>query len=105
MPSQNPSVPQLGPPWSEQRDMMSGAPTVTLLHVPRDALSAHDLQIPVQAVWQQMPCSQKPDRHWSLLAQIAPIGLRPQDPLVHRAGARQSPSDVHDALQAVVSQR
>jgi hypothetical protein len=103
LPSQNPSVPQLAVPWSEQRDMMSAAPTARLLQTPRDGLSAHDLQIPVQAVWQQTPCSQKVDRHSSLLAHRAPFCLRPQKPPVQVAGGRQSASAVHDALQAAAA--
>jgi hypothetical protein len=105
LPSQNPSVPQLGAPWSEQRDMMSAEPAGMLLHVPRDCVSAHDLQTPVQVVSQQTPCSQKVERHSSLVAHSAPFGLRPQNPPTHAAGGRQSPSTVHDALHAPVPQR
>ena len=76
-----------------------------LLHRPRDADSEHDLQMPVQAVWQQTPCSQKFDWHSSLLAQMAPGGLRPQDPPLQLAGGRQSASAVHDPLQAAAPQR
>jgi hypothetical protein len=57
-----------------------------LLHTPADAVSAHDLQMPVHAVWQQTPCSQKPERHSFLFVQIAPGALRPQKPPVHTAG-------------------
>src|SRR5215471_4048395 len=84
---------------------MSTVPAGMLLQTPRDAVSAHDLQIPVQAVWQQIPCSQKVDRHSSLLVQMAPAGLRPQSPFAQVAGGRQSASAVHVALQAAVPQR
>ena len=83
-PSQNPSVPQLAAPWSAHRE--STLPLAVLLHTPSDAVSAHDLQIPVQAVSQQTPCSQKFDRHSSFFVQSAPLGLRPQDPFTHTAG-------------------
>ena len=62
----------------------------------------------MHAVWQQTPCSQKLERHSFRFAQIAPVGLRPQEPPVHTAGGRQSASAMHDALQAkgrVVPQR
>jgi len=71
-----------------------------LLHTPSDAVSAHDLQTPVQAVSQQTPCSQKLDRHSSFFVQSAPFGLRPQDPFWHTAGAWHWLSFVHDALHA-----
>ena len=105
MPSQNPSCRQLAAPWSAQRDMTSTVPLGMLLQVPFVVDSAHDLQTPVQAVAQQMPCSQKPDRHSSLLPQTAPLCLRPQDPPVQTAGDRQSASAVHVALQAPAPQR
>jgi hypothetical protein len=76
-----------------------------LLQVPRDALSAHDLHTPVQAVPQQTPCSQNPDRHSFLLPHWAPLGLRPQPPFTHTAGGRQSASAVQVALQASLPQR
>ena len=80
-------------------------PAGMLLQRPRDAESAHDLQIPVQAVWQQTPCSQKFERHSALLVQMAPGGLRPQRPFAQVAGDRQSASAVQVALQAAVPQR
>ncbi len=83
---------------SEQRASVS--PVALLLQVPRDAMSPHDLQIPVHAVWQQKPCSQNPDRHSWGPKHAAPGGLRPQVPLVQTAGALQSVSAVHDGLHA-----
>src|SRR5438045_811787 len=84
---------------------MSTVPAGMLLQTPRDAESAHDWQIPVQAVWQQTPCSQKFERHSALLVQIAPGGLRPHDPFAQVAGGRQSASAVQVALQAALPQR
>jgi hypothetical protein len=88
---------------SAQRASVS--PGALLLHMPRDASSAHDLQIPVHDVWQQTPCSQNPLRHSCAPKQAAPGGLRPQVPSVHTAGALQSRSLVHDALHAFVPHR
>jgi hypothetical protein len=76
-----------------------------LEQVPRDCVSAQDLQTPWQVVSQQTPCSQFPDRHSSLLAQIAPFGCRPQNPFTHAAGGWHCAFDVHEAKQALVSQR
>jgi hypothetical protein len=101
LPLQKPSVPQLAAPWSEHRDRRSTTPLGMLLHTPRDAVSAHDLQTPAQAVSQQTDCSQFPDRHSFRLLHRAPFGLRPQRPAVQTAGGRQSTSAVHDALQAL----
>ena len=85
--------------------MTSTVPFAMLLHTPADVVSAHDLQMPVQAVWQQTPCSQKLERHSFLLMQIAPFALRPQKPPVQTAGDWQSASAMHDGLQAAVPQR
>lgn len=104
-PLQKPSVLQLGPPWSEQRDMMSAAPLGRFEQVPRDAVSAHDLQTPWQVVSQQTPCSQFPDRHSFLFAQTAPFGERPQLPFTHDAGGWHWVLEVHEAKQAVASHR
>ena len=75
-----------------------------MLHVPRDAVSAHDLQTPVHADSQQTPCSQKLERHSSFLRQTAPFGLRPQDPFMHTAGDWHWLSAVHDGRQAPAPQ-
>lgn len=101
---QKPSVPQLGPPWSAHRDKRSAPPSGMLEQVPRDVVSAQDLQMPWQVVWQQTPCSQFPERHSSLFPQTAPFGCRPQDPFTHAAGGRHWAFDVHEAKQALVSQ-
>ncbi len=84
---------------------MSASPFAMLLHTPRVAVSAHDLHTPVQALSQQKPCSQKVERHSSLPEQIAPFGLSPHRPATHTAGDKQSPSAVHEALQASTPQR
>jgi hypothetical protein len=104
LPSQRPFVPQLAAPWSEQREATSFSPAATLLHVPREAVSAHDLQTPVHADSQQMPCSQKFERHSPFARQMAPFGLRPHDPFTHTAGAWHWLSIVHDGRHASVPQ-
>ena len=96
-------MPQLAAPMSAQP--VSVSPGALLVQVPRDAVSAHDLQTPVQAVRQQTPCSQKPPRHSCGPKQVAPGGLRPQVPLTHVAGGLHCVSAVHDARQALVPHR
>ena len=84
--------------------MTSLSPFATLLHEPRDAVSAQDLQMPVHADSQQTPCSQKLERHSSFLRQTAPFGLRPQDPFMQTAGDWHLLSAVHDGRHASVPQ-
>ena len=55
-------------------------------------VSAHDRQVPVHAVPQQIPCSQNPELHSPAAAQVAPIGFLPQLPVRQVLGALQSPS-------------
>jgi hypothetical protein len=74
-----PLVPQLAAPWSLQPPAGSGIPVGTLVHRPSDPVSAHERQDPVQAVAQQIPCAQVAERHSVLVAQAAPLGLRPQE--------------------------
>src|SRR5437763_15212647 len=77
---------------------------MTLLHTPRELLSAHDLQTPVQADSQQMPCSHRFETHSAFATQTAPFGLRPHDPFTHTAGDWHWLSAVHDGRQASVPQ-
>ena len=79
-------------------------PAGTLLHAPAVPASAQDLQVPVQAVAQQVPCSQKPDRHSEAPPQVRPVGFLPQAPLTQTLGATQSVSAVQPILQELVSQ-
>jgi hypothetical protein len=57
----------------------------------------HDRQLPVQAVRQQVPCSQKPLEHSAAAVHVAPLGRLPQLPPVQTLGATQSASAVHVA--------
>jgi hypothetical protein len=59
----------------------------------------HDRQAPVQAVRQQVPCSQKPLEHSVAPVQPAPLGFLPQLPPVQTLGARQLASVVHVTRQ------
>jgi hypothetical protein len=73
-----------------------------LVHAPTEPASAHDLQVPVQAVAQQKPCAQKPELHSASAAHAALIGLRPQLPLLQVLGDAQSAAVVHDILHALL---
>jgi len=58
----------------------------------------HEKQLAVQAVPQQTPWAQKPDRHSAAPAHDWPFPLRPQDPLMHVAGEAQSALVVQEFL-------
>ena len=79
-------------------------PAGTFVQVPADPASAHDWQVPVHAVWQQMPCWQKPDMQSLAAAQVAPVGFFVHAPPTHTFGARQSASAVHEVLQMLAPQ-
>jgi hypothetical protein len=79
-PLQVPSFPQLATPWSRHAPVGSVPPAGTAAQVPGLPGSAHDWQLPVQAVPQQTPCSQWPLVHSSSLAQSWPVGRFPHDP-------------------------
>lgn len=106
LPSQNPSVLHDAGPMSAHMFFGSASPLATLVHVPIDPSSAHDLHRSVHALPQHTPCTQKPDAHSLLsLAQGRPFGLRPQLPLMHTAGVAQSASLVHELLHAPTPHR
>ena len=92
-PSQRPSVPQaevvLGAHWA------SGSwPAGTLAQVPTLPAIAQDMQVPVQALAQQIPCAQNPELQSVAAAQLAPMGPLPQLPFLHVLPAEQSASTV-----------
>jgi hypothetical protein len=105
LPSQKPSVPQVEAPWSLQPPLGSVAPLTTLVHAPSVADSAHDWQVPAQAVLQQTPCAQKPETHSAPVAHARPLTLSPHDPFVQTAGEAQSASEVQVPLQTPVPHR
>jgi hypothetical protein len=102
---QKPVVPQLAAPALAQRPPGSAPPVGTGLQVPALAASAHDRQVPVQALSQQTPWAQKPEAHSVPSAQAAPGGLSPHEPLAQTAGGAQSASAVHELLHTETPQR
>jgi hypothetical protein len=96
-----PSVPQLVPPWSVQASAGSGAPVATDVQVPMVPVSAQETQEPAQAVAQQIPCAQLPDRHSPLVEQAAPVGLRPHEALVQTLPVEQLASALQLEKQRV----
>jgi hypothetical protein len=90
MPSQAPSVPQLGGIWSPHWSSGS-CPAGTVEQVPLVPVSAHDRHVPVQAVWQQTPCAQMPLRQSVPALQAAPSGSLPQLPPLQTLPPEQSP--------------
>lgn len=63
--------------------------------------SAHDMQVPRQALWQQTPCSQKPLAHSVASAQAPPSGFLPQLLAVQTLPAVHSLPVEHEARQLV----
>lgn len=57
--------------------------------------------MPLHAVRQQTPCSQKPEEHWLAAVQVAPLAFRPQCPLLQVFGATHWPLSLQVVLQAV----
>ncbi len=102
-PSQRPSAKQPEAAVAAHWLATAGAaPAGTGEQVPALPESAHDRQVPVQALSQQTPCAQKPDTHDEALVQGAPGGSLPQLPLLHTLGATQSALVVQVILQAAV---
>lgn len=85
---------------------MGAVPLGTFEQVPTFPVSVHVMHVPVHAVLQQTPCTQFPDVHWALLAQVAPFVFVVHAPLLQVFGATQSVSTVQVVLQTllVVSQ-
>jgi hypothetical protein len=75
------------------------------VQVPRLVVSAHDMQVPVQAVLQQMPCSQWFEVQSPPAAHAAPVAFFPQTVAMQKSPDAQSASTAHLVLQTpVVSQ-
>jgi hypothetical protein len=88
-PSHEPSRAQVPAPSSGH--WASGSwPAGTLEQVPGVPASAHDWQVPVQVVAQQTPCAQWAELHSVSPPHAAPIGFRPQLPLLQVFGDAQS---------------
>jgi hypothetical protein len=60
------------------------------VQVPAEPATAHDRQVPLQSVPQQIPWAQKPELHSAALPHVAPTGFFPQLPLRQLFGGRQS---------------
>jgi hypothetical protein len=89
-----PLLPQLAAPWSVQSCAGSGDPVGTLVQVPSEPGSAHDLQAPLHAVPQQIPWAQIADAHSVPPEQEAPFGFLPQELATQTLPALQLPSTV-----------
>jgi hypothetical protein len=94
-----PLFPQLAAPLSRQVPVGSGCPSGTLVQMPIDVGSAHDLHALAQPVAQQTPWAQLPEAHSRLSAQKEPFSLRPQELLLHTLPATQFASVVHATKQ------
>jgi hypothetical protein len=103
-PLQKPLLPQLAAPALVQRAPGSVPPDGTLVQVPMLLVSAHDWQVPAQAVLQQKPCAQKFEPQSVLAAQAAPIGNFPQLIAVQTLGEMQSVLPAQVVRQAVAPQ-
>jgi len=69
------------------------------VHVPAVPASAHDRQLPVQALMQQVPCSQKPLAQSPGAEQVAPLGFLAHEVPLHTLGATQSFDVAHVVRQ------
>jgi len=74
----------------------------TFVQAPTVPVSAHDWQVPVQAVLQQTPWAQNPEPHSVLPPQATPIPYFTQLPPMQKKLVTQSVSTVHDVLQTPV---
>jgi len=91
LPSQVPSVPQaltsLSAHWPR-----GSCPAGTLVQVPAEPGSAHDLHVPLQSDTQQTPCAQMFEAQSLSAVQIPPGGSLPQLFIVHLFPVVQSTS-------------
>jgi len=84
---------------------LSGScPAATLVHVPSVPASAHERQVVLQTLAQQMFCAQMLFAQSPFAVQVAPLGRRVQTPPEQMLGARQSPFTVHVVRHAPVPQ-
>ena len=77
-------------------------PFGTFVQAPTVPVSAHDWQVPPQALLQQTPCAQNPEPQSALALQATPIPFFTQLVPMQKKLATQSVSSVHDVLQAPV---
>jgi hypothetical protein len=68
-----------------------------VVQLPALPVSAHERQVPVHAVWQHTPCSQRPEPQSAAAVQAVPSGFFPQlmlvqtFPVVQSAAVEQAP--------------
>jgi hypothetical protein len=98
-PSQLPSVPQAAAPESAHCDSGSW-PAGASLQLPRLPTRAHDRQVPLQLVAQQIPWAQIPEAHSVPCPQLSPLDFAPQVDPLHRWGLRHWDDEVHPVKQA-----
>ncbi len=106
LPSQSPSVPQVARPLSVHWPGRA-VPAGTAVQRPALCGTAHDMQVPEQAVWQQIPCWHRFELQSSLVVHEALTGFLPQLPLLQTLPPSQSALVVHvrkQALPALLSQ-
>ena len=102
-PLQVPSFPHAAAPPSVH--WFSGSwPAATLVQVPSVPAIAHDLQVAVQAVAQQMLWAQMPLAQSPFAAQVLPLGRFTQTPMTQTLGDTQSVSTLQLVRQAPVPQ-
>ena len=99
-PSQKPVMPQPEVLCVVHWPFGSMPPAVIGLQAPSVPTSAHDMQLPLQAVMQQTPWAQNPLWQSPGAAQLAPGGRKPHDPLLQTLGVAQSASAVQVDLKA-----
>ena len=99
-PSQKPVFPQVVAPSAVHWPFGSMPSAGTGLQVPGVPTSAHDMQLPLQAVVQQTPWAQNPLWQSPGPAQLAPGGRKPHDPLLQTLGVAQSASATQVDLHA-----
>ena len=85
-------MPQAVAPWSVHCPVGAAWPAGRGVQAPALPESAHEAQVPGQAVAQHTSCAQMPVLHSTSLAQTAPMGTFPQLPFMQVLGARQSAS-------------
>jgi hypothetical protein len=103
LPLQRPLVRQLAGPMSRQPLRGSGASLGTGVQCPRELVSAHETQVPVQAESQQTPSTQKPDLQSPMPGvQVWPFCFLPQLPFMQLFWPAQSMLVVHVPLQSLL---
>jgi hypothetical protein len=104
-PSQNPVRPQVAAPSPVHTPFGSVPFAGIARQTPGVPTSAHDMQLAVQSVVQQTPWLQNPLLQSAGLAQLAPGGRSPHDPLSQTFGDAQSASAVQLDLHAATPHR